>query len=371
MAKSKQNVIENAQEVIERFGGIRPMATKLNIPVTTVQGWKKRNVIPGNRRHELLEAAQAPDVQIQDVLSASSSPANENVTASVPSSPVQTSHGEENVHFARDDAHENARRGHEPADPRVLERASGENFDDIVKQIAKAERKAVGKSVAVSMFFVLLAFVAGIVLFRSQPVPRDEIVDMKLDLRKVQSEMDNVRREQSSLLSIPKNLQDQISGLQDQAKQVQSSVSQAMATAKGLSDGALQSGLEDRLGQLEEQVKSQELSPAISDMFARMQALQKSVAGQEQLGRSVSELTAIVQSMQEQDGGVNNVLEQAREQSTSLSQTFEGVPTQDLKAAAMLLGFSQLRSTLRRDNQPFENDLQLLMNLVVYLMLYP
>ncbi len=46
-----------AQPVIQRFGGIRPMAQKLGVPVSTVQGWKERGVIPANRREEVLAAA--------------------------------------------------------------------------------------------------------------------------------------------------------------------------------------------------------------------------------------------------------------------------------------------------------------------------
>lgn len=44
-------------QLIECFGGIRPMAAKLGIPVTTVQGWKKRGHIPENRHEEILAAA--------------------------------------------------------------------------------------------------------------------------------------------------------------------------------------------------------------------------------------------------------------------------------------------------------------------------
>ena len=47
-----------AQRVIRRFGGIRPMAQKLGVPVSTVQGWKERGVIPSGRRDEVMAAAQ-------------------------------------------------------------------------------------------------------------------------------------------------------------------------------------------------------------------------------------------------------------------------------------------------------------------------
>jgi len=45
------------ERIIERFGGIRPMAAKLDTPVTTVQGWKKRGIIPLTRHPDILAAA--------------------------------------------------------------------------------------------------------------------------------------------------------------------------------------------------------------------------------------------------------------------------------------------------------------------------
>ena len=51
-----------AQPVIQRFGGIRPMAQKLGVPVSTVQGWKERGAIPANRREEVLAAASRHNI---------------------------------------------------------------------------------------------------------------------------------------------------------------------------------------------------------------------------------------------------------------------------------------------------------------------
>ncbi len=44
-------------EIIDRFGGIRPMASKLGVAVTTVQGWKERGHIPEGRFPQIVEAA--------------------------------------------------------------------------------------------------------------------------------------------------------------------------------------------------------------------------------------------------------------------------------------------------------------------------
>ncbi len=51
-----------ALPVIQHFGGIRPAAQKLGVPVSTVQGWKERGVIPANRREEVLAAALRHDI---------------------------------------------------------------------------------------------------------------------------------------------------------------------------------------------------------------------------------------------------------------------------------------------------------------------
>ena len=54
----------NAEAVVARFGGIRPMATKLGIPVTTVQGWRGRGHIPDNRVDEIRRAAAEHGVDL-------------------------------------------------------------------------------------------------------------------------------------------------------------------------------------------------------------------------------------------------------------------------------------------------------------------
>ncbi|MGE4219757.1 MAG: uroporphyrinogen-III synthase, partial [Alphaproteobacteria bacterium] len=48
----------DAAFVIERFGGIRPMAAKLGVPVTTVQGWKLRGHLPAARETEIRATAE-------------------------------------------------------------------------------------------------------------------------------------------------------------------------------------------------------------------------------------------------------------------------------------------------------------------------
>lgn len=57
-----------AEAIIDIFGGIRPMAGKMNIAVTTVQGWKKRGKIPQNRRDEILTSAKGEGFELPESL---------------------------------------------------------------------------------------------------------------------------------------------------------------------------------------------------------------------------------------------------------------------------------------------------------------
>src|SRR4051812_8753775 len=66
-----------AERIIEKFGGIRPMAHKLNMPVTTVQGWKKRGAIPSNRHPDLLAAASRYNVTLDQAELDAAAPADE------------------------------------------------------------------------------------------------------------------------------------------------------------------------------------------------------------------------------------------------------------------------------------------------------
>jgi uroporphyrinogen-III synthase len=80
-----------AQRVIRAFGGLRPMASKLDVPVTTVQGWKERGHIPQARVSDVLAAATkhgipltAADLEETTLVKAGITAANGLVSSSPP-----------------------------------------------------------------------------------------------------------------------------------------------------------------------------------------------------------------------------------------------------------------------------------------------
>jgi hypothetical protein len=78
--------------VIERFGGIRPMASKLDVPVTTVQGWKERGQIPERRWPEIEAAAVRHGVSLASIDGAPPAAPWSESAASSSSAPFTPSH---------------------------------------------------------------------------------------------------------------------------------------------------------------------------------------------------------------------------------------------------------------------------------------
>lgn len=67
-----------AARVIDAFGGIRPMAARLDIPVSTVQGWKQRDTIPASRMAAVRAAAEAEGLDLEsDVVAPSDAAVSE------------------------------------------------------------------------------------------------------------------------------------------------------------------------------------------------------------------------------------------------------------------------------------------------------
>jgi len=59
-----------AGPIIAAFGGIRPMANKLDVPVSTVQGWKQRDTIPAARMDDIRKVAGENGITLPDTAAA-------------------------------------------------------------------------------------------------------------------------------------------------------------------------------------------------------------------------------------------------------------------------------------------------------------
>lgn len=383
---SKQG-IQNAQDVIEAFGGIRPMAKKIDVAVTTVQGWKKRNVIPATRLKQILSAAQEHDINLGDLIDGANV-ANENVSEreSAPVTSVPQVNADDAV--AEDEGDVLPEAVVVPVrDAKV--KTPAEKISDSYDPKPTSGNKVLG----VVIVIIALGLIAVAAYFWQQSnaekaeAARVQLLEEKLAAEQLATE-DN--KDGRGFLGniIPKNLGEQIINLQNQAKEVQENIANTAQTAqeaaqlaqekmKVVSEEVLAKDagtLEERLVKLETHIQDITGKPVLAGMLERVQTLQATPEGNDVLARTVAELDALFGGLQLNQPGadlsangdqvINSTLDGARTQSDVLGATFSSVPQQDLKAAAMLLGMAQLRSSLNRDNAAFEGDLALLKKLV-------
>lgn len=56
--------MSHVADIVARFGGVRPMAARLDLPPSTVAAWKRRGSIPDRQKQRILSAAEADGVAL-------------------------------------------------------------------------------------------------------------------------------------------------------------------------------------------------------------------------------------------------------------------------------------------------------------------
>lgn len=361
------DTITRAEEIIERFGGIRPMSTKTNIPVTTIQGWKKRGSIPMARAGDLLAAARRHDVKLEDLVGKTGAPANQNA-GEAKAAPVRAEDkpapiAPETMHVAPQ---------YVPQTPPPSSFRPVSEHETIKTAMVAERRNVLVQSLVISAVSVVAVIGTGVALLwpefqetkRAMQENSQSLAALEQDVGAVKTEIEETQSMFSGYL--PGDWQEQIDTLSAQAARAQASVEQAMTKAQEISSDVAagnMAAIEGYAADFGVQLSSLTNAPYLQGLFGKFAAASATPEGEAMLDNSVQELNAILQTAPP-DAPAEQSLEAARAQSTTLGQAFEGVPAEDMKAAAMLLGFSQLRSALGRDNQNFEGDVALLKNLL-------
>lgn len=350
--KNGDDAIKNAEEVIERFGGIRPMASKMDVPVTTVQGWKKRNVIPGNRRDQVMEAAASNNIDLSDLVSGA---ANENTFSTELSVASLTTDRD------TEERHEEAVL---MAQKRTEHSAEGGAVNAaMLEEMKKAQSMTFTKSAWFTGAVVAIVVVLSIVLLW----PSKQQIDRNAtDITKLDSEVSAVKEKQSFLGAlIPDDIEQRIQSVQQQAETIQGTVTDLTETVEEIKTDVMDPNatMGERLERLEEHAVELGAPLKLTNMLQKVQEMQQSLEGQTQLSSAISELNMLFQSTQGDEAGLEAALVQAQQEDDALGQALQGVPQQDLKAAALLLGLSQFRSSMHR-SAPFEEDLALMQKML-------
>lgn len=358
-----QNAIEPAEMVIERFGGIRPMASKMSVPVTTVQGWKKRNVIPGNRREDVIRAARQNNIEISDIL-------NKSVANDTSFSAVMSAAKAVDTSYA-------PRVAEAPAQP-VRE---GIDLESLMSKIKQSESRAVKKSAAITVTVVSAVAIAAAILLgpgvqgtfdKGDVATSTEVQALREDVERIDADVNGVKEEQFSLKGlIPQNLGQTMDELKGSVSALGTQVGTLAESAKGAASviatdvmGPHAGDITQRIGALQTQVQAVTGSTDIAALLARFAELKKTVTGEEMMDKSSNQLMELLKSLNGDMSQLEPKLQEAQANGdTELGQALAGVPQTDLKAAAALMALTQFRTSLHR-SAPFEEDLALLQQMV-------
>jgi hypothetical protein len=381
MSKPEDKPIEKASEVIERFGGIRPMAKKIDVAVTTIQGWKKRDVIPANRAADILKAAALHGVDLSGLIT-QAPPVNQNRQAASIPAPEESPAIKPDLDLEIPQSLEQPQP--QDQDPPLVASytpAQGATAAKIEIQpppprsrTANLEGAKVQNFSWLSAVLALVALGALVALF--WPRPDTAALDEQKRLEALEQNVQEIKEKQSFFGTlIPEDLDQQIATLKQQAESAQQTIGQVAQKAEEISTDVLAQDagtLEQRARKLQDHLAAIAQTPELQAMQARLESWGLDPAAQAQLNAATEALSTVIAGM----GGaaasgavatgdtLETALEAARTQNQALGETFEGVPQNDLKAAALLLGMTQFRSSLGRDNEAFADDLQVLMGLI-------
>lgn len=389
MSKSGKSPIENAAAIIEKFGGIRPMSAKINVAVTTVQGWKKRDAIPAGRKDAILQAAEEHQIDLSEFFD--DAPAIEDSVVAediAEENDVSSGDAKEVNEEVASDAEEQASEKEEVAATPSEEKIAVEETSETILSAKKAdqfaepkpapshpdytelaittEKRAVTKSSLIAAGLVLLIITAIVATLWPD---YEEFNARGTRLSDIENDISDMKEQQSAFKGlVPEDWQNQIEELRTQMSDAQASAQEVYRDAKTISDDLLAGrNVDKHVTQLQEYVAEIANENGLYGLYSKFETMGSSVIGQQKLDGTVESLLQLFNTvdMENKDEGyVNDILSQARDQSGLLGETLEGVPENELKAAAMLLGLTQMRSSLNRGDEAFDSDLQLLMNMV-------
>jgi hypothetical protein len=375
-----QDALARAPEIVDRFGGIRPMASKMRIPVTTVQGWKKRGVIPGNRRGDVLRAARDYQVDLSGLLggspgaacvAASAAASSPSPSYSAPGAPAPNSFRAE-MRAAQAGAQTSAQAGTTQAGAQAANQPSAPSGpapagqDALLGRIAASHRSAVRKSVMISTIIILAVGVIAVLLL----APGQQRIEQQVQANGKRIAALETRvsagEARGKLALLSQALQNRLEQLKGQAAKLKQniegtgSVVESVAGPEGGSLAQRVGALETKLSALTAPVLSG-VAPtgtalpapvatnglaSLTGLLGRLKGLEQDAAGQAQLGAAIRQMETLLGGGTAEDGGDAADALAAAPAGSPLGQTLQGVGKDDVKAAAMLVALAQFRAQM-------------------------
>ncbi len=323
----------DVEKLIEEFGGIRPLANKLGIAFTTVQGWKKRDRIPDNQWKKVEKLANDENVDIEALKKNNDA----KLVASEPRkmAAIQSESLPKSAHKAAD-KHDHKQISAEKDFDAYLSTGNNENIEVKRKSGGGGMGQAiliVGLSVGLSASMLAILFGPDFIV--SNPGQRIAALEQKVETPQTNANGNSMS-----------------SGLAATLEQSQ------MALEQQINENVV-----PRLNELQAALGTISNPQNLAELSKNLENLQQSGVGQATLSAAVKELQTIVAGLQGEVSSFEDALNEARENNGALAQTLGQVSSSDLTAAAMLLALNQFRGALDRQ-EPLGDDIALLKSVI-------
>ncbi|HZH28678.1 MAG TPA: mitofilin family membrane protein [Azospirillaceae bacterium] len=386
-----------ASVIIERFGGIRPMAGKLDVPVTTVQGWKKRGHIPVARHAELKAAADRLGIPLSDTELAAAAPvedAGDPQMVHVPHAPGEPVPGSVPTTLSAPPDPEQPRMSDtfptpspRPDSEPVTGPAPGSATASEAVRPPRTGRGLAKAALAGSAIAIVTALAVPYYFWSSNgpsgssvdPAVPDRLAELERRLDQTAAgpaaDPGEIRRLGERLAAIeqrPAPASPDLAPIQQRL----AALEQRPAEQGGAPD---LSAIEQRLGQLEAQDRRDdqetasasdagidpvaldrrlaELTQQVQDTAGRLQRMEQQVQGLQQQAQGVQQQAGQLAALQQSLQRLEQAMAAAAQRTDALARTVEQRAEAGGAAQALVLATAQLRSVLG-DGRPFQPELQ-------------
>jgi uroporphyrinogen-III synthase len=338
-----------AQPIIDAFGGIRPLANCLGITASTVQGWKKRGLIPESRVNDIVKAARDADLDLGVLL--------KKVASSMTSDDQNTPVDKKAEHSERRTRSDRRVQRTPPDENGVIHagtydgpdrRTSADRraYEDRQKQRIRLEKMKFLNRTTVSVG-VLLAVVLYACVFMLAPEIRQmnrqnaHVKDMEAQMAALNQQARQMQDTKKSAAPLGSMLSRKIGEMEEVAGNVAGGVKEAARVAIEQEIGKTGASVEDLI-----------------QLLSGVQTLNRSAKGRNAVQGAIGKLNTAVGLSGGNSDDFNTAVALARKQDATLRALFSHIDDRHLGAAALLLALNDLRSALEH-RQPFANSLSL------------
>ena len=321
----------SGNRVIAAFGGIRPLANRLGITASTVQGWKKRGFIPKERAESVLMAAKEGGISVDEFWHEGNEEIKGKDSAKASVNDRRKTSDRRKKKARRDD------RGYIKSPSYIgPDRRSGLDRRAYKKRQRKrimAEKMIFMHHMALTFAFMFFAIVV-VGVFVMAP----EYAHL-LDVAK----WEEMVKERMKFLPQEKKPEISIGGKMNRGIEKVQGITRPFSNFTDTASGVI----------------GRATTPNFMQVLKNVNKLRRTEGGEESVTNSLNTLRMLLAATPDKPEEINASIEAARRSDRTLNSLLGSVKGKDLAAAAMLLTLNEFRSNVNR-NRPYEQDLVLL-----------